>query len=74
MAEKMTEKYGEPIEGSRFVRDRCAVCREPIRVVDISQFNRCHKCDPFSFVPGPRDSAVYSDIQYHGGRYHAGEW
>lgn len=42
---KIMEKVGERIAGSRFVRDYCLVCGDPIRVVTVGG-NCCNKCFP----------------------------
>ena len=40
------EERGDPIPGSKFLRDFCAECEEPIRVTSISTQNYCHECRP----------------------------
>lgn len=40
------EARGEQIAGSRFVRDFCVGCNEPIRVSSITQPNYCLDCEP----------------------------
>lgn len=38
------EARGEPIQGSRYSRDFCYFCGEPIRVTRVGGANLCHIC------------------------------
>lgn len=40
------EERGDTIVGSRFIRDFCADCGEPIRVISIETPNYCTECRP----------------------------
>ena len=40
------EARGEGIKGSRFLRDFCARCDEPMRVSDCNGNNLCEECRP----------------------------
>lgn len=65
---------GEAIPGSSLVRDYCTCCFQPIRVVDHSKPNVCLDCQPTG-VPGRIDlRGPSSEINYHGSRFHEGEW
>ena len=74
MAEKMKERIGDRIEGSRYVRDRCKHCRQPIRVVCTGTYNQCEECDPLDRNCRVKDYAAAADRQYHGGQFTTGEW
>lgn len=72
------EKAGERIKGSKFVRDFCARCGEPIRVITIFDEkvvatlgereariqNFCNDCDPRP--PVGYSSEPTSEIRYNG--------
>lgn len=68
-------RIGSKIQGSSLVRDYCISCHEPIRVVSTSAWHTCTDCRPTG-VPGDRlgSSATRGEIEYNGGRFHAGEW
>lgn len=38
------EAKGEKIEGSKYVRDFCAFCKAPIRVLEANGGHRCQDC------------------------------
>lgn len=40
------EQRGDSIPGSRFLRDFCESCGEPIRVTSVSSANYCNDCKP----------------------------
>jgi hypothetical protein len=44
----MSEDVGAPIPGSRFVRDFCANCGEPMRICPdrVGEENYCSECEP----------------------------
>jgi hypothetical protein len=71
-------KRGDRIPGSRWYRDWCAGCREPIRVsepaLDLER-NYCRDCAPVKSEPKRhgRDGAE-ADREFHGGRFSGGEW
>lgn len=60
----MSERRGAPIPGSRFVRDYCSGCHEPMRVKpdDLMREAWCSDCEP-SQSPGEqwgkRDRRMY---------------
>lgn len=47
LTEKQKETWGKPIKGSRYIRDFCAECKEPIRVPSekLLNDNYCNFCD-----------------------------
>lgn len=49
---------GDPIPGSKYVRDYCLYCGEAIRVVDASQLNMCRSC------AGPPASTIGNRFGY----------
>lgn len=59
---------GRKIPGSRYVRDFCNRCNEPIRVIDCDGKNYCRECDPphvgvdSAYAWDERDSAGYQSI------------
>jgi hypothetical protein len=44
--ETIMEQKGDTIPGSRFLRDFCEGCGEPIRVINVATPNYCTECDP----------------------------
>lgn len=50
----MSEHRGEQIPNSRYYRDFCYLCQEPIRVSfsDLERQNRCDNCYPMTGAPG----------------------
>lgn len=57
----VTEARGERIAGSRFVRDFCASCGCPIRVVVADGDQVCLDCDPDHHAGGGHYGPVYMD-------------
>jgi len=60
-------KLGEPVKNSRFVRDKCLVCDEPIRVArqDFGKPNCCSGCQPcYRGRPGMSTYEAYQTLQY----------
>ena len=52
----MTEPRGSPIPGSRFLRDYCVSCGEPIRVIRLYDDNGAplsHECNQCGHRPPP---------------------
>ena len=67
-------EVGQHVAGSALVRDFCCVCGEAMRVINPSVCNICLDCEPTG-VPGKRHGRLEaSGIEYHGGRFNAGEW
>jgi hypothetical protein len=68
-------QIGSRIPGSKLIRDFCACCGEPIRVVCISKNNVCLDCtrSPNDFG-GCQDRTAEHDIRYHGNQFYSGEW
>lgn len=67
-------QVGAKIEGSVLYRDFCISCGEAIRVVDAGRPNTCLDCKPTGCPGGTRSTIESSGIEYHGGRFNAGEW
>jgi len=47
LTEKELETFGKPVEGSKYFRDFCTCCREPMRVASerLCDDNYCYGCD-----------------------------
>lgn len=47
LTEEQAQQFGQPISGSKYVRDFCVLCKEPIRVPSERLFsnNYCFDCD-----------------------------
>lgn len=75
----MIEQRGEPIPGSKLVRDFCVLCDEPIRVFNVGHHycTDCQKLDktgPLPTVGGnPHPAFPRSEMHFHGG-LNTGEW
>ena len=58
---------GAPIEGSRYVRDYCCTCNEPIRVVEPSVLSQCDACRRGGLgVHSPHPMIPRSELVYNG--------
>lgn len=67
-------QIGAKIPGSVLYRDFCASCCEMIRVVDAGLTNTCLDCKPTGCPGMTRSTITSSEIEYHGGTFHAAEW
>ncbi len=74
---------GDAIPGSRYVRDFCSTCREPIRVEQAHGKHTCADCKiDGGHIERSRDQrdrkittrGGAADRQYHGGQFNRGEW
>ena len=66
---KLVERYGppgSPIPNSRFVRQYCSVCGDPIRALPDQKPPFACECY-FSKPAGGGTSGTLQDQQYHGG-------
>ena len=66
------EKAGEKIAGSRYYREFCTRCREPLRVTEnrVGHSNYCEVCDPPHMgVGSSKGSPITSDERGKNGGY-----
>ncbi len=69
------DSIGTPIPNSRLLRDFCCHCGEPIRVATVRNTHSCEQCGDERGSGGSGITPVeLSEITYHGGRFHTGEW
>jgi hypothetical protein len=64
---------GDAIPGSRYVRDFCVTCGEPIRV-NIVGDHQCLSCKPTGIPGETGNTVVKNGMEYDGGRFHSAEW
>lgn len=67
-------QVGARIEGSKLFRDFCNGCGEAIRVVNPGIPNICLDCRPTGCPGHSSGGPTTGNIEYHGGRFHSGEW
>ena len=73
MGALIMEERGDAIPGSRFLRDFCDACGEPIRVTSIARPNHCDSCRPEEAALLPNGMRLWPGSHLVGDKIHLGK-